>query len=286
MAAQEQIMTNSFGEVAERLRRSTVRISDRARGAGSGVVLSSDGTVVTNAHVARGESLSVELWDGSIHRAELVSRDRSRDLALLRIAADSLAAAPLGDSSAVRPGELVIAIGNPLGFVGALTRGVVHAVAPVRGLGRRSWVQASIRLAPGNSGGPLADAGGRVIGINTVVVAGGLGLAIPSNTVAQFYRKPDSGPSLGIVVRAVSTPAAAGLLILEIATSSPAAAASLLPGDLLIGAGGRSPLTLDDLTEVLESRPASLRLEFLRPGSSAVRRVTVRLDAAQAGVAA
>src|SRR5262249_42973534 len=149
-----------------------------------------DGTILTNAHVMRSPRLRVQLWDGRECDASVAARDHAYDLARLEIdksqlGATRLQAAEIGDSSRVRPGELAIAIGNPLGFVGALTTGVVHAVGPVRGLGPQSWVQADVRLAPGNSGGPLADAAGRVIGINTMA-AGRLALAIPSNVVVGF----------------------------------------------------------------------------------------------------
>jgi len=158
-----------FGEIAEKLRRSTVLVSAGGRGGGSGVIWSSDGTVITNAHVVRGSPISLQLWDGREFQATVASRDPHRDLAMLRIGATNLPSALVADSSQVRPGELAIAIGNPLGFVGALTTGVIHTVGSVRGLGSQSWVQANVRLAPGNSGGPLADARGRVIGINTRV---------------------------------------------------------------------------------------------------------------------
>ena len=125
--------------------------------------------MVTNAHVIRGSRVSVQLWDGREFEAAVGSRDPRRDLAQIRIDAANLPAASAADSSEVRPGELAIAIGNPLGFVGALATGVIHAVGPLRGVGRQQWVQADVRLAPGNSGGPLADAHGRVIGINTMV---------------------------------------------------------------------------------------------------------------------
>ncbi len=160
-------MTNrGFGEVAEQLRRSTVQVLSERRGAGSGVIWTEDGLIVTNAHVARSDRPRVELWDGRELEGEVTARDSRRDLAALRVAASALPAATAGDSGALRPGELVLAVGNPLGFIGALTTGVVHALGPLRGLGRQPWVQAAVRLAPGNSGGPLANALGRVIGLN------------------------------------------------------------------------------------------------------------------------
>src|SRR5712671_2085509 len=210
-----------FGEIAEKLRRSTVLVHAGGRGSGSGVIWSSDGSVITNAHVARAAQISLQLWDGREFNATVASRDPSRDLALLRIAATNLPSALVADSSQVRPGELAIAIGNPMGFVGALTTGVIHAVGPLRGLGLRSWEQADVRLAPGNSGGPLADARGRIIGINTMV-AGRLALAIPSNTVKDFLSAGPSDSWLGVTVHPVQVPQVAGrsralgLVVLEV----------------------------------------------------------------------
>ena len=229
-----------FGEIAEQLRRSTVLIHSGGRGAGSGVIWSSDGVVVTNAHVIRGSRVNVQLWDGREFEAAIRSRDPRRDLAQLRIDAENLPAASAADSSAVRPGELAIAIGNPMGFVGALATGVIHAVGPLRGLGRQAWVQADVRLAPGNSGGPLANAHGRIIGINTMV-AGRLALAIPSNAVRDFLSAGPANAWLGVTVHPALIPRPAGagktfgLVVLEVEPGSPADLASLMPGDILLG---------------------------------------------------
>src|ERR1039458_899693 len=154
-------MARAFGEIAERLRRSTVEV--RLRGAnagGSGVMASPDGQIVTNAHVARSAGGSRRLWEARERPATLLARDARRDLATLKVEAGGLPAATFGDSGALRVGELVMAIGNPMGFIGALQDGVVHALGSLAGFGRQSWVLADVRLAPGNSGGPLADAYG------------------------------------------------------------------------------------------------------------------------------
>ena len=177
-----------IGEVGELLRRSTVQIrgtSPRRESAGSGVIWDSEGTIITNAHVLGKGTHLVELWDGRSLPAEIKTRDDQRDLAKLKLATIGLPAAAFR-SQPVRPGELVVAVGNPLGFTGALTTGIVHAAGPFSGLGRRPWVQAAIRLAPGNSGGPLADAAGQLVGINTMIVSGGIALAVPSTTVEQW----------------------------------------------------------------------------------------------------
>jgi serine protease Do len=290
----------SFGEIAENLRRSTVLIHAGARGNGSGVIWSSDGIIVTNAHVARRAQLRVQLWDARELDATLLSSDRVRDIATLRVNAKNLPAASSADSSRVRPGELAIAIGNPLGFVGALTTGVVHAVGPLPGLGPQSWVQAGVRLAPGNSGGPLADAAGRVIGINTMV-AGRLALAIPSNAVTDFLTGTRSGEGandgwLGVTLYPVQVPRsgsraakAFGLVILELDPGSPAAQASLLPGDILLGTEDKPFSLLEDLSRALRGQgPRLLRIEFLRGDYNRTRRVTIQLgdQTAGSGVAA
>src|SRR3979409_227140 len=145
---------HGFGEIAEKLRRSTVLVLPGERGNGSGVIWSTDGVIITNAHVARASQMRIQLWDGREFDAALVSRDPRRDLAELPTGPHNSPPVPAADSAQVRPGELAIAIGNPLGFVGALTTGVIHAVGPIRGLGSQSWVQAKVRTAPGQSRAP------------------------------------------------------------------------------------------------------------------------------------
>ena len=270
-----------FGEVAKQLRRSTVLI--QAGGSGSGVIWSTDGIIVTNAHVARGSQAGVQLWDGRELEAKIMSRNLRRDIALLRVNARNLPAAVAADSSEVRPGELAIAIGNPLGFIGALTTGTVHGMGPLRGLGPQSWIQASLRLAPGNSGGPLADTRGRIIGVNTMV-AGRLALAIPSNTVKDFLSAGPSDSWLGVTVHPVQVSQVAGrsrvfgLVVLEVEPGSPAANASLLPGDILPGTEEKPFTATDDLSQALRGcSPRVQRLEFLRGDYLRVRRVSVQL---------
>jgi serine protease Do len=275
-----------LGEIAEKLRRSTVLLHAGLRGSGSGVIWTGDGLIVSNAHVARSSPARVQLWDGREFEATVTARDLRRDLAALHINASGLPAATPADSTQLRPGELVIAVGNPLGFVGALTTGVVHAVGPIRGFGAQSWVQAGVRLAPGNSGGPLADTRGRVIGINTMV-AGRVGLAIPSNAVREFLSAGPSHAWLGVTLRPVLVPRpnanTFGLVVLEVEPTSPAAQASLLPGDILIGTEGTPFHSLEDCSNTLEADgPRLVRLEFLRGDYARVRRVAVQLGAPRA----
>jgi len=273
-----------FGEIGERLRRATVLVRSQNRGSGSGILWSADGLVVTNLHVIQSIRPTVALWDGREFEAAVMARDPGRDLASLKIRASDLPAASAGDSSRIRPGELAIAIGNPMGFVGAMATGVVHGVGPLQGLGSQSWVQAGIRLAPGNSGGPLANARGDLIGVNTMV-AGRLALAIPVNTVREFLMAGSPNAWLGVTVRAVRIPGdtgherAFGLLVLEVAQGSPAANASLLPGDILLGTEEAPFSGLKSLSALLGGPSARLiRFEFLRGDYQQIRRVTVRLE--------
>ena len=178
----------AFSVVGEKLRRSTVQVFDGRRGAGSGVIWRADGWIVTNAHVVRGNSARVRFADGRTLEAEVIGRAAERDLAALYVAASDLPAAEIGASTAVRVGEIVLAAGSPFGVRGAVSAGVLHGIGGVPRVGKQRWLQADLELAPGNSGGPLADANGRVIGINSMI-AMGLGLAIPSQEVEQFLRR-------------------------------------------------------------------------------------------------
>jgi len=278
--------TAGFGDVAEKLRRSTVQVvsgSRRSQGLGSGVISTPDGTVITNAHVARDQTVKVELSDGRSFPAEVASRDVRTDLAKLKINAAGLPALSWRPSSSVRPGELAIAVGNPLGFLGALSTGVVHATGPVAGMGARSWIQAAIRLAPGNSGGPLADAEGKVIGINTAVISSGLALAIPSDRVLDFLKR-GARPALGISVRPVALDGQPriGLLVLEVASNSLAGNASLLIGDLLVAANGQTFQSPDDLSDAIDQPVNSLlKIRFLRGDRRSEREVSIPLTYAR-----
>ncbi|MBX9599453.1 MAG: trypsin-like peptidase domain-containing protein [Bryobacteraceae bacterium] len=274
----------NFGEVGEMLRRGTVAISGHGRaGQGSGIVWEAGGLIVTNAHVVAGAANTVTMWDGRKFAARVLTRDARRDLALLEVNASALPMIPRGRDGSPRAGELVIAVGNPLGFAGALSTGVVHAVGPVPGLGPREWVQADVRLAPGNSGGPLADAEGRLAGINTMVIAPGrraLGLSIPAAAVEQFLRHGPDQRSLGVTVRAVR----GGLLLLEVEPGRPADRASLLAGDLILSAAAARMRTPGDLSVALDQAAGTLEIEFLRGGASP-RRVTVAFPPARASAA-
>lgn len=267
------MLGDAFGEITERLRRVTVQVLGGGNYRGSGIVWTKSGQVVTNAHVLRASNAQVELWNGRKVAARVLKRDARRDLAALQVEAHDLTAAIPGDSGALRPGELVIAVGSPFGFIGAVSTGVVHSVGRLEGFSSRTFVVSDVRLAPGNSGGPLANAQGHVIGVNTMI-AGRMAIAIPSNSVAQFLSTQSNDQGyLGVTVRPVQI----GLLILQIDTDSPAARASLLPGDLLVGAGGRAIRSAEDLENALYSSDGRLQIEFRRGGSKQSRTVVAQI---------
>ena len=270
-----------FGEVGELLRRSTVYIHSsgrREQSAGSGVIWDCEGTVITNSHVLGAEEHLVELWDGRSFRAEVKARDNVRDLANLKLPATGLPAATFRNHP-VKPGELVVAVGNPLGFTGALTTGVIHGAGPFPGLGRRPWVQAAIRLAPGNSGGPLADAAGQIVGINTMIASSGVALAIPGVIVEEFVRN-GARPRLGVTVRPVRMDRrnSIGLLIVSVDQGSPAEQSALLIGDLLIGTDQAPFTTVADLADAIAESSVHLKVRFLRGSRTTEREVAISLD--------
>jgi serine protease Do len=171
--------------LATDLRRVTVEVIGNGHAVGSGVVWEAD-WVVTNAHVAPREHPIVRAAGAGGVPGRVVARDARADLALLHVPGLGLYAAIGAPPGELRVGSLVVAVGHPFGVRGALTTGIVHSIDSP-GPGRRSWIQSDLRLAPGNSGGPLADAGGRVVGINAMIV-GGLALAIPVDEVTRFVR--------------------------------------------------------------------------------------------------
>lgn len=238
MTVAEQYGTE-LAAIAAQLHSITVQVRGHRSGVGSGVIWRSDGLIVTNAHVVPGAIAEVELADGRTFRAQVKERNWQRDLVALQVQASELPAAAIGDSDQLRVGELVLAMGHPHGQRGALTTGMVHRVGASTS---RSWIQTDVQLAPGNSGGPLANAQGQIIGLNTMIV-GGKGFAIPSRVIQQFLQTPAEQPYLGVMLQPVRVPAlgrrSVGLLITAIEPDSPAAAANLLPGDIVIGLRGR-----------------------------------------------
>ena len=251
-----------FNEVVEKLRLSTVQITD-GRGGGSGVVWDAAGTIVTNAHVARSNQIALVDSSGRKLRGRVARRDPELDLAIVETQDGNLEPAAIGDSACIRPGEIAIAVGNPLGVAGATAWGIIHSVGPLEFGARRNWIQADIRLAPGNSGGALATATGEVIGINTMVY-GGLGLAAPSNEVAAFVRGESDAVHLGVELIS----AGQGLIVVAVEAGSLAHRAGVLLGDVFQCTAGELRRLLASVKEA-----GSIEIPVARGGRTRLLRV-------------
>ncbi len=264
--------------VAEKLEPAVIAVGTRnGRGGGSGVILGSDGksaTAVTNSHVVQGlrrrsgsRGLQVALSDGTLVPTEVLGNDPSSDLAVVRFEPDEeVAVAELGDAESLVVGQLVVAIGNPLGFQRSVTAGVVSALdRSITGQDGRlieNVIQTDAAINPGNSGGPLADSSGRVVGINTAIIGGaqGIGFAVPVS--AAFRRVVFSLVTEGRVRRAflgvtVGTRPArngtgGGAEVMGVAPNSPAERAGVKTGDIIVGLGEKPVRSVGELLSLLD----------------------------------
>jgi S1-C subfamily serine protease len=288
--------SNAVITVAERLAPSVanLRVSRRVRGGrrldggGSAVVITPDGFTLTSAHVIeRTDGGRASFVDGRELEFEVVGSDPMSDLALLRVDARDLQPAELGDAERLRVGQLVVAIGNPNGFAGSVTAGVVSALGrslPTRG-GRvvDNVIQTDAALNPGNSGGALADGQGRVIGINTAVAGVGLGLAVPINQATRTivgalmtdgrFRRAYLGIAGGTRPLPPRVAAllqrASGVEVVEVVEGSPAARAGLRAEDLIVELNGVPVQSVDDIQRIMvgDLIGSHVRARVLREGS-------------------
>lgn len=260
-------------DVADRLLASLVFVRSR-HGSGSGVIWERDGLIVTNNHVVHGDTADVILRDGSEFKSKVFARDPQHDLAALRVEANDLPAATIGDSTRVRVGQLVLAVGNPRGIRNVVTAGIVTGVGQVTGEhGPRfgDLIQADVALEPGNSGGPLADVEGRILGINSMISAAGIALAIPAEVVRAFAAYGSTGhPYIGIggvpVRVRLEGQERGALLITLVEEGSPADRGGLLQGDVLLAFDNQPVATGEEFRSrlLVAAAGAGVRLHVLR----------------------
>jgi len=264
---------------------SIVQVGIQGRGGGTGVIWNPDGRIITNAHVVANEQakIHVHLTDGRTLEAKVLHRDPRLDLAMLKVNGDNLKALPIGDSSRLRIGEWVFAIGHPWGQRWALTAGIVSSLSSVKvadDLTTR-YIKSDVGLAPGNSGGPLLDAEGKVVGINAMIFGGDLSVAIPSDIVGTWLAGLPAHKrqvTLGIEIQQVELPPnirngskpqrKTGLLIVGIAADRQAKYSDLLIGDILLDLDGKpvnNGATLRKLLAESEGRKA-VSMNILRGG--------------------
>lgn len=280
-------VVESVGPAVVRVEAGTERSRDDRRGIGSGSILSPDGLIVTNSHVVQGaQSVAIGLADGRRIEARVLGDDPHTDIALLRASDSStLPFAPLGDSKALRRGQIAIAIGNPLGFESTVTAGIVSALG--RSLRSQSGrliddvIQTDAALNPGNSGGPLVDTTGQIIGINTAIIPGAQNLcfAVASNTaklvISEIIRHGRVRRAyLGVAVQTVPVPKRWGhragirqshaVLAVDVGHDSPAARAGLQERDVIVAVGEEPVTGVDDLLRLINAerinKPTTLRI--------------------------
>ena len=299
--------SSSLTKIIEQVQPGVVSVRREGHGAGTGIVWHSSGNIITNNHVVPrdGMKVQVELTDGRVFDARVVDREPELDLALLNVPADNLPAVPVGDSSKLRVGELVFAIGHPWGHRGVVTAGIISALSTVkfRNSDRQTnYIKSDVRLAPGNSGGPLLDARGNVVGINAMILGGDLSVAIPSNVVSTWVaRLPKTPISLGVQIQPVELPAnvrpvgtntpytgampgqTTGLLVVGIIAGGRAERSGLLVGDVLLDLAGKPLNDVATLRTVLAQSDDkdTVRLRILRGG--AIQEIDIVIKTAEPG---
>jgi serine protease Do len=293
-------------DVVEKRRQQTLRLPEglqipfgdaprRQRGTGSGVIISSDGYILTNSHVAAdAEQINVKLADDREFKARRIGTDPETDLAVIKIEASGLPFARLGDSTKVEQGEWVIALGSPFGFQQTMTAGIVSATGRdlrSRGMGGQftEYIQTDASINPGNSGGPLVNMNGEVIGINTMIISqtgtsSGIGFAIPSNLANRVYAQliksgRVSRGYLGVYLTSV-TPALAelvgykgtdGAVVQDVVNrDSPGARAGLQSRDVITEFDGKPVKSPKELTELVADSPVgkTAQLKYVREGQA------------------
>lgn len=282
-------VSDEIAEMMERVRPSVVQVRTRGRGAGAGVIWRSDGGIITNFHVVAGgaEPIQVQLADGRSYDARLINYNPALDLALLQVDAQDLPAALVADSGQLRIGELVFALGHPWGQPWVLTAGVVSGLGtvPIPRSGREAqYIRSDVGVAPGNSGGPMLNAEGAVVGITAMIFGGDMSVAIPSHVASEWVAGiPSRRLYLGVSLQQValtSRPEKESDLALMVTAVEPETAAEragLLVGDVLVAAGESTLHAPHSLLEAMahSADKGPMRLRLLRGGTT--REVEVEL---------
>jgi serine protease Do len=305
-----QVFTTGLAPISEESEGTSTSLFTTQRATGSGIVMSPDGYVLTNAHVVRGgRRIQVRLaWDdaegrrsivkpaGKTLEAKIVGADRETDLAILKIEAANLPYLRLGDSETLRQGQLVMAFGNPLGFEGSVSMGVVSSVArQIKPEDSMIYIQTDAPINPGNSGGPLIDSDGQVIGINTFIVtqsggSEGIGFAVPSNIAKSVYTQLTKDGhvhrgQIGVYAQTITPLMAEGLklsqdwgvILGDVDPDGPAADAGLEAGDIIVSMNGKPMENARQLNVNLYRAlvKENVTIEFLREGQPRATKVQV-----------
>lgn len=282
-------------QMLDRVGPSVVQVRDGRRGAGAGIIWGRDGRVLTNHHVVAGPGggVQVELRDGRTFAAQVRARNPALDLALLSVESDDLPAAPVADSTRLRVGELVFAVGHPWGQRNVVTAGIISGFGQVElpGNGRKAtYLHSDVRLAPGNSGGPLLNAAGAVVGINAMIFGGDLSVAIPSHVASEWVAGlPSRRVHLGVGLQPVELEGrrshrrapqwrAAGMRVLTVNPGEAADRAGLRVGDVVLQIAGVPVGTAESLRATLSGlhTQESVPVHVLR--GDAVQEIDLRVE--------
>ncbi len=300
-------LSRSFVEAAKRIKPAVAHIKLGNGATGSGVIVSQDGYILTNNHVASAANqITVKLSDRREFSARRIGTGSNTDLALIKIEAQNLPFATLGDSSKLEPGEWVIALGSPFGLEQTMTAGIVSAIGRRFGGSSDNFIQTDASINPGNSGGPLVNMNGEVIGINTSIFSRsggseGVGFSIPSNTAKRFKDQllgnadalarstPRSTPRatpranapvsrgfLGVSVQDPQT-AGSGAVVAELTKGSPASTAGLRGGDLIVEFDGKPVRSPQQLADIIAVTPIgrAVKMKFVRNGQAQTASITL-----------
>lgn len=292
-----QAYSDQLAAVVAQVTRSVVRVEARQRIAGTGVVWNVEGAIVTADHVVEREENIRVVFDGKVLEAELAGRDPATDLAVLKVKSDGmLIPAQIGEAKTLKPGHLVFAVGRPWGEEPIVSAGIVSAIGR---LGRdNAWghpfreglIHTDLTLYPGFSGGPLADAGGRVVGINSSVIGRDLSVAIPSETVARVAEQllkegrvkrgylgigVQKIPLLASLVKKLGLSQETGLLIVMVEAGTNAEKAGLLPGDILIALNGTPIARVRELHRWLANESGGRQVEARVIRGGELRRIPI-----------
>ncbi|HZQ05048.1 MAG TPA: trypsin-like peptidase domain-containing protein [Anaerolineae bacterium] len=291
-----QAFSDELAAIVAKVTRSVVRVEARERVAGTGVVWTSGGAIVTADHVVEREENIRVVFNGSTYDAELAGRDPTTDLAVLKVKASDLVPAQVADSKTLKQGNLVFAVGRPWGDEAIVSSGIVSALGRFgRGWGnqfREGLIHTDLTLYPGFSGGPLANASGQIVGINSSVLGRDLALAIPTETVSRIAEQLLSEGKikrgyLGVGVQKIPLQASlanklglqqeTGLMVLMVEAGTNAEKAGLLPGDILVGLNGTTIARVRELNRWLanETGGRQVNAKVIRGGELKELPITV-----------
>jgi serine protease Do len=259
-------ISDAIVNMLAKARSGVVEVRGRGRGAGAGIIWAPEGKVMTNYHVVAGTGgrPQIHLNDGRRFPTKLVAENPALDLALLEVEQHGLPALPISDSSKLRVGELVFAVGHPWGFKDVVTAGIVSGLGKVTGVrsGRSAdYIRSDVRLAPGNSGGPLLNAAGQVVGINSMIFGGDLSVAVPSHVAIDWLARAGKRVYLGVGVRPVRVNSlgesgpevTAGVIVIGLDPKGPASKAGVRVGDMLLAVADQPVVDTATLRRALQN---------------------------------